>query len=197
MEQKPNIGKTLSPEENLRDAIHCAIAPVVAAIDLYPAQHVGLNEDGQAGVVQNAIGIVDPFLKNKVFKGESFYLFLYPNTITSLKHSWTHPAFEKEVLTPKVANPPPKTDKDASIEWLKNYAVSEVYDSDYYSDRDKAYEAMLSQVRNNELIFHGQDCHGYGDVPDAEELFRHLSVVLGQTIDRAYFEDNGYFSCSC
>lgn len=199
MEQKPNIGKILSPEESLRDAIHIAIVPVIAAHKMAPASHVGLDKDGKASYSFDGeyVGIIDPFLENAVQKSQKVYLFLYPNTITSLKHFWTHPAFKDDV-PPLKQTSPLQTDKSESIEWLKNYAIREVYsDSDYYSDRDKAYEAMLSQVQSNELIFYGKDCHGYGDVPDAEELFGHLSIVLGKQIDRSYFEDNGYFSCSC
>ena len=191
MEQKLNLGQIIIvPKE--RDATHIAVLPVVAAENLRAGVHVGLSRKGEACQSAEHIGIVDPFLKTKVLQGDKFWLFMYPNTITGLRHEWTHP------ILSKIENSRKEDEKSESIEWLKNYAIREVYnDSDLYSDRDKAYEAMLSQVRNNELIFYGQDCHGYGDVPDAEELFKHLSIVLGIEIDRAYFEDSGYFSCSC
>lgn len=197
MKSQPNIGKILSPEEDQRDAVHFAIYPAIAAHKMVPASHVGLDKDGKASYSFEGgyIGIVDPFLENAVQRGQRFYLFLYPNTITSLKHFWEHPAFDK---IPEPPAPPKKKDeKSDSIEWLKNYAISEVYSSDYYEDRDQAYDALMSQVDGHELIFMGRDCHGFGDVPDSEKLFYHLSVVLGRTIDRAYFEDSGYFSCSC
>ena len=195
MEQKPNIGKILSPEEDQRDAIHIAIIPVIAGEKLLAGDRVDLNEEGEAVERGPTIGIVDPFLVETVLKGQKAYLFLYPNTITSLKHFWTHPAFDK---TPEpLASPKKKDKKSESIEWLKNYAIREVFIDRYGDDRDSAYEAMLNQVRDHELTFQGTDCHGYGDVPDAEELFCHLSIVLDRQIDRSYFEDKGYFSCSC
>jgi hypothetical protein len=70
-----------------RDAIHIAVAPVVAAAPLYPGTHVGLNEIGEATTKtgNKYIGVVDPFLGNPVKTGERFWLYLYPNTITSLR----------------------------------------------------------------------------------------------------------------
>lgn len=190
MEQKLNLGQIIiGPRE--RDATHIAVMPVIAAEDLRVGVHVGLSRKGEANRSAEHIGIVDPFLTTNPKKGDKFWLFLYPNTITGLRHEWTHPILSKIEKSKK------EDEKSESIEWLKNYAIREVYTDDYYSDRDMAYEAMMSQVRNNELTFHGQDCHGYGDVPDAEELFKHLSIVLDRQVDRSYFEDSGYFSCSC
>lgn len=87
----PNIGE-LCKDDSRRDAIHFAVAPVVADTDLRPGDHVGVA-DGRASRDGAAVGIVDPFLKGVVRKGQRFWLFLYPNTVTSLRHVWTHPAF--------------------------------------------------------------------------------------------------------
>ncbi len=97
MIEQPTLGQLLSGNER-RDAVHVAIAPVQAGTELRPGQRIGLLE-GKAYANAETIGIVDPFLVFPVPKGEWFYLWLYPNTVTSLRHVWTHPAF-----TPK----PPK-----------------------------------------------------------------------------------------
>lgn len=83
-----------------RDAVHVAIAPVVCADEsLIPGSHVGLVGNTNAVSIYSHpyVGVVDPFLMGKVKHGEQFYLCLYPNTVTSLRHVWTHPAFKPKV----------------------------------------------------------------------------------------------------
>ena len=91
------LGTIISTKEK-RDAIHLAVEPVQAAEDLRPGQNIGLNNLGHASAYAKPhLGIVDPFLKEeKVFKGQMFWLIVYPRQITSLRHVWTHPAFENE-----------------------------------------------------------------------------------------------------
>lgn len=88
----PDVGNLIDTNDARRDAIHVAVAPVEAAEDLLPGQHVGLVA-GRASAEAESIGVVDPFLTSPVLKGQRFWLFLYPNTVTSLRHVWTHPAF--------------------------------------------------------------------------------------------------------
>lgn len=78
-----------------RDAIHIAVAPVVAGDTLEPCYHVCLDKEGKAiyALPDQGVGIVDPFLRCTVHKGQRFWLYLYPGTITSLRHTWSHPAF--------------------------------------------------------------------------------------------------------
>ena len=99
---QPVLGQLLTGTER-RDAVHIAIAPVVCADHvLMPGEHVGLIPDSTTHVsggewTITCIGVVDPFLMEPVKYGERFYLFLYPNTVTSLRHLWTHPAFVTKV----------------------------------------------------------------------------------------------------
>lgn len=97
MNDTPNVGKLLGPGEGRRDAIHVAVCPARAAEGLMPGDRVGLTGKDLEEVGVGAkflVGIVDPYLSAPVKKGERFWLFLFPGTVTSLRHVWTHPAFE-------------------------------------------------------------------------------------------------------
>lgn len=81
-----------------RDAIHIAIAPVIADEKLAPGQSVDLvpgSIDRVYATGIGSIGIIDPFLPGYVLPGQRCWLFLHPGMITSLRHEWTHPAFEE------------------------------------------------------------------------------------------------------
>jgi hypothetical protein len=104
----PSLGNLITDGDRRRDAVHVAVAPVTAAEELTPGQHVGFAPPGQTELVGPAdagrhIGVVDPFLKDRVRPGQRFWLFLYPNTVTSLRHVWTHPAFVPTVPAPAAA----------------------------------------------------------------------------------------------
>ena len=83
MIEQPKIGQTLNGPNPGRDAVHIAIIPMVATRTLQPGQHL-------------KFGIVDPYLEQPVEPNEVYYLFLYPNSVTSLRHVWEHPSFPKE-----------------------------------------------------------------------------------------------------
>ncbi len=102
---------TLNPQTSFtRDAVHCAVLLVEAQNLFKPGDHAG-----KEGTHEMPIGIVDPFLEEVVSKGQKFWLFLYPRTITGLTHQWTHPD------VPEGATPPSLRYEDAKA-WIEDYA---------------------------------------------------------------------------
>lgn len=176
------IGKLIDKERE-RDAIHMAVASVVASCRLFVGQHIGIDDKGMA-TADNVehIGIVDPFLpQHRIETGERFWMFLYPGSITSIRHDWTHPKLES---TP---------DKAASEAWLRQYAVSV---NSYLAEEseDSAYHTLMSDLAQGAITYHGIDMHGRDDLIDADELRHHAQIILGKPINYDSFE---YFSCTC
>ena len=125
------------------------------------------------------VGIVDPYLLGPVFEGERFFLFLYPQTITSLRHEWTHPAFALR------ASPTPMSTSEA---WLRTHAgaVGVSY-------------GVLMDAAKEWLEFGEYHTFSY-DTPDAayesnEDFWRHYEVVTGTRV--ASDKKQTFFSCSC
>jgi hypothetical protein len=172
------IGKIIAPAQQRdahRDAVHLAVAPVTAAESLSSGQHIGHKGNGKFGVVPACIGIVDPFLTEQVKPGDKFWLFLYPNTITSLRHDWTHPAFYKDVPVSSTAEI-----------WIRDFA-----------------DAI--DVGYGELMAHAEHYVNYGEywveggrfegisLPD--EFWPYYEEVTGISV--ADDKRASFFSCSC
>lgn len=109
----PNLG-SLCDDSARRDCVHVAVAPVVAGERLLPGWRVRLEDNkaylaretiktdtGDVEPVDEVVGIVDPFLPlpKYIRKGQRFWLFLLPGSVTSIRHLWTHPAFPARVPT--------------------------------------------------------------------------------------------------
>ena len=161
-----------------RDATHIAVAPVIVSEKLKPGARVGFTGTDQITVGKvkdfDTIGIIDPFLTKNVLEGERCWLFLYPQTITSLKHNWTHPAFEA-----------PKTNVLTKSErWIISFAQTVGLSYDCLMGGAKEY------LNSGEHLCYGGLLEGLS-VPD--EFWDHYQVVTGKII-----KDKGnFFSCSC
>jgi hypothetical protein len=167
------IGQLITEDEE-RDAIHVAIAPVTSKEKLLPGQPVGFVKDDEETVgslASKIIGIVDPFLPQDkmVMPGERFWLFLFPNTITSLKHNWTHPEFRKVSEEYRI-----------SKKWITEWA------SQYGWSFDRAIKAG-----DNRTFFLGEVC--YDEVP--KQFWYHYGIVKdGKPL---LDEEEHFFRCAC
>lgn len=163
------IGKIINSPQN-RDAVHMAIVPMEAAMPFGPATHIRLDRNGKATIhgSEPCIGIVDPFLREKVQKGDKFWLFLYPGSITSLRHAWTHPAFGEVEGTQEF------TRKQLSVAWMETFCEKEGLSYSYLLEHDS--------VGDREDL-----CSG---LSDNEEFSKHFKIITGR-------ECPEYFSCAC
>lgn len=166
------IGKLLQGKQE-RDAIHIAIAPMIAVEKLYPGQSVGISDRGveYACASGQSIGIVDPFLAHAVLPDQRFWLFLHPNTITSLRHDWTHPMFNQ---------------KSVSQAWIEQFCIE--VDCPY----DRLMQGAKDFLEYDEYLCEGGRWEGVG-VPD--EFWEHYQTVTGEII--APEKRGSFFTCTC
>ena len=178
------IGKIHDRDEH-RDAIHIAVLPVEAGERLKPGEHVDVTRGVATGTtVGNGIGIVDPYLEDHVNSGQRFWLFLYPRTITSLRHVWTHPELPDE---PAVALAPIGAKAEAEA-WLREHA--EACDVSYSRLMDAA-ETWLEHGDYELTTESGRDA-GY---TDAEGFWTRYELVTGKSVPKDKRES--FFTCSC
>ena len=222
-----NIGKLIE-EDQKKDAIHIAVLPVVALEKLNPGQPIAINKHIVNGVefygassIGKSLGIIDPFLKEPVNAGQKCWMFMYPNTITSLKHDWTHPdieadsdqkaleafaaklgiSYEQLVTLGKHSVEPDK--KQKAKEWLEEFAKNvPFYDYSYDYSNGKhigyRYEDVLDIGMNaltKKYVGVGDDNAQDYFNEHKEEFLRNVAIVL----DAEYDEDSDppYFSCAC
>jgi hypothetical protein len=170
------IGRIIENERK-RDAVHMAVVPVVAGQALSPGEHVGMV-DGLAVVKASAkpLGIVDPFLRRTVDKGERFWMFLYPGTITSLRHEWEHPAFGGGGNIPV----------SSSETWIREYADELGLNYQTLMDGAKAW------IEDEEYLCEGPLLEG---VYVRDGFWDHYEKVTGTKVKSSQRES--FFSCSC
>lgn len=166
-----------------RDAIHVAIFPVVAAQILSPGEHVGFIDCDTIGRCSKTIGIVDPFLRDPVPAGVRFYLFLYPNTVTGMRHHWSHPAFDGQAE-------PPESDshRERAESLIRRFA----------EECGVSYQGMIEIAtdHNESGEYARQDSERYKDIdwgtwPD---FWRAFSTITGIAVDD---DESCPFTCSC
>lgn len=184
------LGTIITSAEK-RDAIHLAVEPIEAGDWLNPGQDV-LISDGKAlpCAYENGVGIVDPFLRVKVAPGDWFWLTVYPRQIKSLRHVWTHPAFDDEPVRASATGP---SVADASELWLRRWIVT--------LEAPISYEQFIALVtgvgtlpygwthEGHYLLCRGMDAHD----PIPAEVWQHVRNATGMEP----IGEPERFSCSC
>lgn len=177
MSNEIKLGQLLRGAEQ-KDAIHMALAPIIAHRALQPGEHIGVKNGVESSDVYEKIGIVDPFLKSVVRKGEKFYILLYQYSVTGMRHEWEHPYFVK-VKSPEMS---------PSVAWLTHYA----------SIFGLNYQGLIDAC--NDYLDTGSDfCLG-DDTPDEawsdnEEMWKHFEIVTNTVVEND--KRNNFFRCAC
>ena len=211
----PTVGKLLDGSEQ-RDAIHFALAPVIADQTISPGQDVGFVQNGNTELVgpsNSPIGIVDPFLKTRVLKGERCWLFLYQQTITSLRHVWVHPDIPDELADARqtviaVAVASTAEQVAASRKWMESFAAGHYsYDHDesgaeYTADEilEHAREYLATGDRHVQVGSESLRDSFYGDKPITDEFWRHFGIITGIDVNAQEIIKGGNknpFCCTC
>jgi hypothetical protein len=177
MSENLGLGKIITTRQE-RDAIHIAVVPMTAGQKLQPGDKVWM-ENGRAmlGAI-NSIGVVDPFLTVSVQHGETFWLYLNPGSITSLRHEWTHPALDGE---PAVAEAKRVITQMADSMGL-SYAALMDYGSHHAKGWDDGYVTQ-------------QGSEDWRDGFDSVAFWPAYELVTGEKVPDD--KKDHFFSCSC
>lgn len=179
-QSKLGLGRIITTEQN-RDAVHVAVAPTTAAERLLPGAHV--NQNGEGCRPGKGIGVVDPFLTEYVERGDKFWLFLYPGSITSLRHEWTHPAFAEST--------PINATKAASEEWMRKWAKANIHYDYTYGDDDLTEEQQYQfAIKMPDNMSVGANQSARDEINN--EWWNHWEIITGKKGQR-----DEYFSCGC
>jgi len=169
-----------------QDAIHIAVAPVRAAEKLNPGLGISFTNDNQVDVSKSntPIGIVDPFLIKPVNKGEMFWMFLLPNTITSLRHQWTHPEFEESKREEVMKVLDKLTGVAEAERWLENHAL----------ELGLTKERLFEYAK--EWIYYGEYIIEHGKGTFEQKLFW-KNYEIAKNIKINSNKKVNFFSCAC
>lgn len=151
-----------------RDAVHVAILPAKAGENLLPGKHVRIDANGLAVGDGESIGIVDPFGES-VSIGKWFWLCIYPNSITGLRHHWSTPSL----------------DHTNEIEWITTFAAKWKY----------SFTEFMNAAR--EFITHGtylDDKWEQLEIPDEDwDIFwTYFRTVTGLSLEN---KEKGFVTC--
>lgn len=193
--KEATLGKLITEpgEQNQRDAVHIAVVPVIAHHRMNPGSRVGVHIDIGTRVLADAaakphVGIVDPFLEDAIEPGQTFWLFLFQGSVTTLRHEWTHPAF------PAVAQ---QVSESASLVGAR--AVAKAAIREIAANTGITYDDLMAAadqyVRDGDYTIQ-HDSQSWQDrfYGQEERFWANYQIVTGKTVDNTGAH---FFSCSC
>lgn len=193
------LGTVITDKKVGRDAVHLACLPVIVGDEfVIPGQHVGFGPDGTAVRFPpgKLIGIIDPFITAPVYRGSEVLLLLYPRTIESLRHVWSHPDVPDEPVrvSPGDYTAPPMVGVTATRDLLIQ-ALDKVGRRLEYPVSGKD---LLDHMDGDEWIHTGaDDINGTVVIPQLLwEMFRDVHGRHAKN-DPHGSGDGLYFSCAC
>lgn len=195
MSQHTTILGTPLPASNAgaRDAIHLAVIAVIAGMAMRSGAHVAVV-DGyayEATTELPATGVLDPFIPMEedtyganIPKGACVWLCLFPQTITSLTHSWEHPAFPRATQENLVI-----TAKEVARSMITQMAASMGVTFDFLMT------AAANNVNTGDYTSMGSN-ESYSNV-DWPEFWKYYQAYTGQPLPEDHERKWGFFSCAC
>lgn len=182
---------TIIDETQRRDAIHLAVLPALAKHALLRGQGITVT-NGIAEGDANGLCVVDPFLQQEIVRGgERFWAILRPRLVQSLRHVWSHPAFEDEAGT-HADQPEVVTDFIRSQKWIREYAATVPLTYEILMGGARDWLAAKRDGEYGEYLCFGGLLEGEV-VP--EEFWAHYEVVAGETVAKEH--RGSFFTCSC
>lgn len=165
---------------NRQDAIHIAVLLVKATYDLFPGDKVRVQREGDWWVAVpggdiEPLGLADPFIDGLILKGTTFYVFVYPNTVMNMTHSWVHPAMGGK--------------DEAKARFEKHAKELGVSYEDLLGAAGRANSYGQFEVEQN-----GEDQRDYMMSLDLKEFWFDFATLTGEQV----LNDEHYvYSCSC
>ena len=174
-------------EQNQRDAIHIAIVPIKARNNLQPGQRVGVTPDGEwagtpGGLFSEAVGIVDPYMEQRVLGGQTFWLCLFQGSVHTLRHEWTHPCFPGTVSDkPRISG-----EQMMAEQRVRAFVAQEC--------SWRTYEEFLDEAKDAVSMGHGIQMGNNESVNTYDELLQDIGILTGIDVSD---KEGPWFRCAC
>jgi hypothetical protein len=181
---------TVRAKDEGRDAIHLAVV-TLQALERFVVPPIGnlwVDHLGKpAPTPASAVGIIDPFLPRGTLieKGEWFFVYLKPGSISGLRHVWSHEAFpegQKDAL---------KEAKEKAERRVRDWCrETDTYGLDYQTCIELFEEGESGSFRLDGIAIYSSD-EATGEIPSS--ILDDIELIIGKPLaSRPEF-----FRCAC